>query len=638
MTDYSYDLQSSVEDTRSLATGITEPDTGFNDEMATMELSPQRTVRHKVDPESMPRSYPRRTTDSDSLAQKIPLVSAIRSKNHKLAEQLLTRGASPNGGPNINILQEVINAHDDEGLRLLLLFGADSNEPNQDGITPLYAAVEKSFFSGAKTLLKYAADPNLVAGTDLESPLAAAVAGNMIGFTQLFLSHNGDANHITSNGVPLLSSAINKKTPKKFIDLLLDYKADPNAKSRDGKTALFEALTVGRADIVTSLLDHRANPNLPGPKHMLWPSVHYPPCLQILLAHGADHKKCPGIMELAVSLNNIESVRILLNAGVDPNLKKDNTYTPLCTAIRDDRANLFNLLLSSGADPNLMASEYPCFKCITHDRVHFLPLLAMAGADLHTPKGILETAVACQHMEALNWLLDQGVNPNDKSSKGRSPLTTAIREDRIDIVDLLLSRGADPHIRGEDWPVCMAVSKPVILERILTVLAEPQAFKGLMERAVHADQLVSVKLLMAAGVSVEDKNGGVFSPMTTAIREDHRAIFDYLLHDGGADVNAPGEHLPIVKALRRWDGENNYYIKTLLEHGADPNKVYRGWNGFMQAVENGDVEILKLLTSSTGVDLEVHDELGRTVVDIAASRGWDDAVQVLTAGDIQKRS
>ena len=346
-------------------------------------------------------------------------------------------------------------------------------------------------------------------------------------------------------------------------------------------------------------------------------------------------KKSPGVMELAVSINNIESVRILLKAGVDPNTKKDGTYTPLCTAIRDDRAELLQLLLSNGADPNVMASEYPTFKCITHNRVHFLPLLVAAGADLHTPKGILETAISTNNMEALHWLLDQGVNLNDKSPKGDSPLTTAIREDRIDIVDLLLSRGADPHMRGQDWPICMAVRKPPILKRILSVVREPQAFKGVMEMAASANQLESIKLLIAAGVSVEDKNGGVFSPLTTAIREDRREIVSYLLNDGGADVNAPGEHLPIVKALRRYHGNDTEIMELLLKHGADPNKIYRGWNAVMQAIENGDADVLRLLSQNAGVDLEVEDEMGKNVVDMAASRGWTEAVQILTDRDIR---
>lgn len=630
-----YGRHSAMDDARSV-TNITEPDS-FHEDIAILDLETGKVVRHSVDPSSMPRVYPRNGMESDTTNMKGALVSAIRGKNHKLVEQLLHRGVSPNLGFNMHPLKEAVLSHDEESLRLLLLFGADPNESNRDSITPLFVCVERSFLTGATMLVKYGADPNLVAGPEMESPLAVAVMGNMVAFTYLFLSHNGDANHMTASGSPILISAIKKKTPKKFIDMLLEYGAKPNTKTREGHTALFDAINLGRADIVISLLEHKADPNLPGPKHMLWPAVHHSQCLQVLFQHGADHKKAPGIMELAVSINSMESVRIILKAGVSPDVKKDGVYTPLCTSIRDDRAEMFKLLIANKADPNLPASEYPAFKCVTHDRVHFLAPLVAAGANLNSPKGIIEEAVNFNNVEALNWLLDQGVNPNDRSPKGHSALTTAIRENRPELVELLLKRGADPHVRGENWPLCMAVAKPPILKRLLTVVKEPQAFKGIMEMAVHADQLESVKMLLAAGVSVEDKNGGVFSPLTTAIREDHRPIVKYLLTDGGADVNSPGEHLPIVKSLRTYRGNETEILELLLEHGADPNMMYRGWNGIMQAVENGEPDVLRLLARKAGVDLEVRDEMGRTVVEMAASRGWDEAVQILIEGDMGLR-
>lgn len=402
-----------------------------------------------------------------------------------------------------------------------------------------------------------------------------------------------------------------------MIDLLLHYGVDPNEKNREGKTALFEAIGSSRVDITGSLLDHGADPNLPGPKHMLWPATYQTPCLQLLLNHGADYKKC------------------LLKAGVDPNAKKDGVYTPLCTSIRDNRMDIFQLLLSHGADPNVMASEYPAFKCITHNRVHLLPALVTAGADLHSPKGIVETAVSSNNMEALLWLLDQGLDPNERNPKGSSPLTSAIRDNRMEMIDALIARGADPNKRGQDWPVCMAVRNPQILKRILSVLAEPRAYKGVMEMAVAANQIESVKLLLAAGVSVEDKNGGVFSPLTTAIREDMKEMVHFLINDGHADLNAPGEHLPIVKAVRRCRGDDTDILEMLLQKGADPNKIYRGWNAFMQAVENGDMRILKLLSSKFSVDLEAKDDQGRSVIDIASSRGWEEAVNILLEGNFR---
>ena len=78
----------------------------------------------------------------------------------------------------------------------------------------------------------------------------------------------------------------------------------------------------------------------------------------------------------------------------------------------------------------------------------------------------------------------------------------------------------------------MAVKQPAILKRLLPALAEPRAFKGVMEMAVVANQLESIKLLLKAGVSVEDRNGGVFSPLTTAIREERKEIVHFLLVSG----------------------------------------------------------------------------------------------------------
>jgi ankyrin repeat protein len=179
----------------------------------------------------------------------------------------------------------------------------------------------------------------------------------------------------------------------------------------------------------------------------------------------------------------------------------------------------------------------------------------------------------------------------------------------------------------------MAVRQPAVLKLLLPAVADPRTFKGLMERAVVATQLDSVRMLLAAGLSVEDKNGGVFSPLTTAIREDNKIIVRFLLGEGGADPNAPGEHLPLVKAVRRCRGDDTEIIEMLLKKGADPNRLYRGWNAVMQAVENGDVKVLQLLVAAGGVDLNAKDDMGRTVMEVAAGRGLNDTVGAVLRGE-----
>ncbi|KAG6038085.1 hypothetical protein E4U41_004572 [Claviceps citrina] len=596
-----------------------------------LELDGTKAFRMDSDPYNMPRQRPRSNVDADRPNVRQILASAVRAGDHKLVMQLLDRGVSPDTGMEMHALNEAILNQDAESIRLLLLYGADPNATDKDGLSPLAAAAEKSYLDGAIALLKYGANPNVPLGPDVDPPLSVAAVANNVRLTHALLMYGASVNQSTPSRNTVLIGAINKKAPKSLIDMLLNYGAGPNEKNGEGKTALFEAITSARVDIVNSLIEHGANTNLPGPKHLLWPATYQAPCLQALLDNGADPKKCPGIMELATSINNIDSVRLLLKTGVDPNAKKDGVYTPLCSSIRDNRKDIFDLLLRSGADPNVPASEYPCFKCITHHREQYLPALVAAGGNLNVPKGILETAVVSKNGPALKWLLDQGIDPNDKTPKGRTPLTSAIRDNHIGFVDTLLARGANPNIRGQDWPVCMAVHNPEVLARILAVLPEPRAFKGVMEMAVVANQIESVKLLLAAGVSVEDRNGGVFSPLTSALREHRRDIVVFLINEGRADVNAPGEHLPIVKALRRCATEHTDMIDLLLDKGADPNKVYRGWNGIMQAIENGDIDMLKKLAQKSGVDMEVKDELGRTVTEIAISRRWEEAVDVLLA-------
>lgn len=574
--------------------------------------------------------HPRSSNGSKPAGGKAALITAVEQRKHRVLEQLLEAGARADAPMEAAMLQIAAQNRDTESLSLLLKHGADSNGFDREGYTPLFAATRAQCFESAKVLLRYSADPNLSAGPDSESPLSVAASNNYLELVQLFLANGGDAGLIMENGSTALVQSMNKIVSTKVVEVLLASGTDANAKNGEGTTALFQAIQANRVDLIAILLDNGANPNLPGPKHPLWPSTYKPKVLQLLLARGADHKKTPGVMELAASLKKLDSVRILVEAGVSPNVRKDGVYTPLCSAIRDNSADIVEYLLANGADCNFKSAEYPTFKCITHKRLHFLPQIVAHGGDLNKPKGIIETAVAHNDKEAILYLLDQGVNPNDRCPEGgATPLTTAIRENRGEFVDLLLSRGADPAVRGENWPLCMAVKQPSILKKLLAATPNPRAFRGVVEMAVVANQLESVKLLLAAGVSVEDKNCGVFSPLTSAIREGRKDIVRYLLDQAGADPNGPGEHLPMVKALRKYNGDPEI-IQLLLSRGADINKMHRGWNPVLQAVENGDAEVLKLLIDMGGpVDLQALNEEGRPVIDIVTERGWEEGLALL---------
>lgn len=288
-----------------------------------------------------------------------------------------------------------------------------------------------------------------------------------------------------------------------------------------GETPLFKALNAKRHDLLTLLLDSGADPNMPGPKILLWPAVHTNQLhmLETLLERGADLRRAPGLLELATSSNHRKIIDLLISRGADVNSKKDGIYTPLCSAIRDNREDLVDVLLKKGADPNLMALEYPMFKCVSYHRTYMMPKLLTAGANPHEPKGIIEHAVAKNDKDALIFLLDHNCDANARGEKNHTALTTAIRENRIEMIDILLSHGADPGVRGHEWPITLAVHNPTILAKLLPYIPTEKINKGAVEMAVVANRLESVKLLLAKGMDVEGKNGGVFSPLTTSIRE-----------------------------------------------------------------------------------------------------------------------
>ena len=58
----------------------------------------------------------------------------------------------------------------------------------------------------------------------------------------------------------------------------------------------------------------------------------------------------------------------------------------------------------------------------------------------------------------------------------------------------------------------------------------------------------------------------------------------------------------------------------------------RGWNAVLQAVDNGDIKILKLLAERGSPDLHARDENGQTVLEIMEERGLREEERILLGG------
>lgn len=135
---------------------------------------------------------------------------------------------------------------------------------------------------------------------------------------------------------------------------------DPNTPGADGATLLVAAIGAEKLAATQALLDGGADPNQPGgggetPVHTA-AFVGDPAFLNAVLAHGGDpNVRNPATASTPLSRAlrglHLDNVRILLDAGADPQLGDNNGDRPLHVAARTNAGAAILMLLEAGADP-----------------------------------------------------------------------------------------------------------------------------------------------------------------------------------------------------------------------------------------------------------------------------------------------
>jgi len=264
---------------------------------------------------------------------------------------------------------------------------------------------------------------------------------------------------------------------------------------------------------------------------------------------------------------HIATVTALLDAGVDVNQAKlgDNT-TPLVEAAINGHFDLAKVLLERGADPNRSAINglTPLYAVIN---IEWSP--RAGGAKLRAYKD-----QKLSYLETMALLLDKGADPNARLATrvwyggnlsgvneiGATPFWRAAYASDIAAMQLLVSRGADPHITT------------------IKGLSRPPTDDGQREYREVANRVPVPSggpgvppLVAAAGVGYGEGFAGNthnFAPtgMMAAVK--------YLVEELGADVNATDHegNTAMHNAAARGDVEMILY---LVAKGADPRAVNR---------------------------------------------------------------
>ncbi|XP_047048523.1 protein TANC1-like isoform X2 [Lolium rigidum] len=169
---------------------------------------------------------------------------------------------------------------------------------------------------------------------------------------------------------------------------------DVNAVSKLGMTPMSYAAHEGKTQVIRYLLDRGVDPAIPDergttPLHNAALQGHCE-VVRLLLSQGVpvdpiDHRGAP--LQLAVSKDHAEVLKVLLEHSADPNKVANKVYSPVLAACYWHSLKCIKLLIEAGADVNAHCypGPTPLMEAVNDGLTDFVKLLLDAGADPNIP-------------------------------------------------------------------------------------------------------------------------------------------------------------------------------------------------------------------------------------------------------------
>jgi ankyrin repeat protein len=173
-----------------------------------------------------------------------PLQNAARQRKEDMIKTLIDLGADPNradASGNTPLVAAAMRDHV-PSIKVLLEKGANIEQPGPEGYRPLALAIAESKYEAAKAMMEGGADVSVASGADVLTPL------------MLIAAQTGPA-----EGARFVPGSTR---PIDIAKGLIERGAEPNAKSKNGVTALMIAATHNSAPMIGLLMNAGADPSI----------------------------------------------------------------------------------------------------------------------------------------------------------------------------------------------------------------------------------------------------------------------------------------------------------------------------------------------------------------------------------------
>ncbi|XP_028271473.1 ankyrin repeat and KH domain-containing protein 1 isoform X6 [Parambassis ranga] len=259
-----------------------------------------------------------------------------------------------------------------EVVELLLLRGANKEHRNVSDYTPLSLAASGGYVNIIKILLNAGAEINSRTGSKLGiSPLMLAAMNGHVPAVKLLLDMGSDINaQIETNRNTALTLACFQGRAE-VVSLLLDRKANVEHRAKTGLTPLMEAASGGYAEVGRVLLDKGADVNAPPVPSSRDTALtiaadkgHYKFC-ELLINRGAHidvrNKKGNTPLWLAANGGHFDVVQLLVHASADVDAADNRKITPLMAAFRKGHVKVVQYIVK---EVNQFPSDIECMRYI----------------------------------------------------------------------------------------------------------------------------------------------------------------------------------------------------------------------------------------------------------------------------------
>jgi len=356
-------------------------------------------------------------------------------------------------------------------------------------------------------------------------------------------------------------------------------------------------------------------------------------------------------------------LKALLDQKADVNAPQADGTTALHWAARWDDVESATLLLGAGA--NVQAANRvgatPLFLATLNGNAAMVEKLLKAGADANAPvlshgETPLMMAARSGSADTVKVLLDQGAKVNAAETlRGTTAIMWAAEQGHSAVVELLAEHGADLHAQSKTLTPIGRRGLGFARENTPRRPNDP-VIGGLTPLlfAVREGSLECVRLLAEKGADVNQTSVDGSSPLLVAVQNGFYGVAHYLL-DHGANINLGNAKgwSPLYLAVKNRNQDSTAipapesdgsfdFIKTALEHGADPNvrikaatEVHQGMTSLwlkeagatplLRASMSGDLEVVRLLLAHKA-DPSIPTFDKTTPLMVAAGVGWADGM------------